>query len=160
MACIRRSSFCCLSVSFGCFPRNFPLARAMAIPSRVRIRIRSGKSVQLWYNKCIALPDSSDRLIQTWTLPVCAGQAMICVDTIRRDTKIGERRFLYSQILFVSRVTCISDKGVCHKECVRLRSLHCKSNRTIHKRQALFKFPDVLLPAQNRPLNDLHTDTR
>jgi hypothetical protein len=37
--CIRRSSFCCLSDSFGCLPRSLPFARAIAIPSRVRSRI-------------------------------------------------------------------------------------------------------------------------
>jgi hypothetical protein len=43
-SCIRRNSRCCLVESFGCFPRNFPLALAMAIPSRVRIRIRSASN--------------------------------------------------------------------------------------------------------------------
>ncbi len=31
VVCIRVNSFCCFSVSFGCSPRSFPLARAMAI---------------------------------------------------------------------------------------------------------------------------------
>ena len=31
---MRQSSRCCLSDSLGCFPRSFPLARAMAMPSR------------------------------------------------------------------------------------------------------------------------------
>ena len=35
VACMLQSSRCCLSDSFGCLPRNFPLARAMAMPSRV-----------------------------------------------------------------------------------------------------------------------------
>ena len=35
LACMRQSSRCCLSDSLGCLPRNFPLARAMAMPSRV-----------------------------------------------------------------------------------------------------------------------------
>ena len=30
--------------SLGCLPRNFPLARAMAIPSRVRMRMRSASN--------------------------------------------------------------------------------------------------------------------
>jgi len=38
--CIRQSSFCCFSDSFGCLLRSLPLARALAIPSRVRFRIR------------------------------------------------------------------------------------------------------------------------
>ena len=35
MACMRQSSRCCLSDSLGCLSRSFPLARAMAMPSRV-----------------------------------------------------------------------------------------------------------------------------
>ena len=42
VACMRQSSRCCLSDSLGCLPRNFPLARAMAMPSRVRMRIEIG----------------------------------------------------------------------------------------------------------------------
>ena len=38
---MRQSSRCCRSDRLGCLPRNFPLARAMAIPSRVRMRMRS-----------------------------------------------------------------------------------------------------------------------
>ena len=34
VACMRQSSRCCRSESLGCLPRNFPLARAMAMPSR------------------------------------------------------------------------------------------------------------------------------
>ena len=41
---MRISSFCCFSDSFGCLPRSLPLARAMAIPSRVRILIRSASN--------------------------------------------------------------------------------------------------------------------
>ena len=41
VACMRQSSRCCRSDSLGCLPRNFPLARAMAMPSRVRMRMRS-----------------------------------------------------------------------------------------------------------------------
>ncbi len=37
---MRQSSRCCRSDSLGCLPRNFPLARAMAMPSRVRMRMR------------------------------------------------------------------------------------------------------------------------
>ena len=42
VACMRQSSRCCLSDSLGCLPRNFPLARAMAMPSRVRMRDEIG----------------------------------------------------------------------------------------------------------------------
>ena len=42
VACMRQSSRCCRSDSLGCLPRNFPLARAMAMPSRVRMRIEIG----------------------------------------------------------------------------------------------------------------------
>ena len=38
---MRQSSFLCLSGSFGVFPRSFPPAPAMAMPSRVRIRMGS-----------------------------------------------------------------------------------------------------------------------
>src|ERR1700677_300193 len=41
---MRHSSFCCLSDSFGDLPRSLPLARAMAMPSRVRRRIRSASN--------------------------------------------------------------------------------------------------------------------
>ena len=41
MPAIRASSRCCLADSFGCLPRSLPLARATAMPSRVRIRSRS-----------------------------------------------------------------------------------------------------------------------
>ena len=41
VACMRQSSRCCRSESLGCLPRNFPLARVMAMPSRVRMRMRS-----------------------------------------------------------------------------------------------------------------------
>ena len=41
VACMRQSSRCCRSESLGCLPRNFPLARAISIPSRVRKRMRS-----------------------------------------------------------------------------------------------------------------------
>ena len=41
---MRHSSRCCLSDSLGCLPRNFPLARAMAMPSRVRMRMRSASN--------------------------------------------------------------------------------------------------------------------
>ena len=41
VACLRQSSRCCRSDSLGCLPRNVPLARAMAMPSRVRMRMRS-----------------------------------------------------------------------------------------------------------------------
>ena len=34
VACMRQSSRCCRSDSLGCLPRNFPRARAMAMPSR------------------------------------------------------------------------------------------------------------------------------
>jgi hypothetical protein len=40
-ACMRRSSACCLAESLGWRPRSLPLARATAMPSRVRIRSRS-----------------------------------------------------------------------------------------------------------------------
>lgn len=40
-SCIRHNSFCWRSVSFGFSPRNLPLARAMAIPSRVLSLMRS-----------------------------------------------------------------------------------------------------------------------
>ncbi len=42
--CIRRSSLCCLSDGFGFFPRSFPLASAIAMPSRVRILTRSASN--------------------------------------------------------------------------------------------------------------------
>ena len=38
---MRRSSACCLAESLGWRPRSLPLARATAMPSRVRIRSRS-----------------------------------------------------------------------------------------------------------------------
>lgn len=41
LACMRRSSTCCLGDSLGDRPRSRPLARAMAMPSRVRSRSRS-----------------------------------------------------------------------------------------------------------------------
>jgi hypothetical protein len=41
---MRRNSLCCLSDSFGDLPRNFPLAWAIAMPSRVRRRIRSASN--------------------------------------------------------------------------------------------------------------------
>ena len=41
VSCIRRSSFCRRSESLGCLPRSLPRARAMAMPSRVRNRMRS-----------------------------------------------------------------------------------------------------------------------
>ena len=44
VACMRQSSRCCRSDSLGCLPRNFPLARAMAMPSRVRMRMRSASN--------------------------------------------------------------------------------------------------------------------
>ncbi len=33
VSCIRQSSFCCYSDSFGCFPRSLPFAFAIAMPS-------------------------------------------------------------------------------------------------------------------------------
>ena len=44
VACMRQSSRCCRSESLGCLPRNFPLSRAMAMPSRVRSRMRSASN--------------------------------------------------------------------------------------------------------------------
>ena len=44
VACMRQSSRCCRSDSLGCLPRNFPLARAMAMPSWVRMRMRSASN--------------------------------------------------------------------------------------------------------------------
>ena len=44
VACIRQSSRCYRSVSLGCLPRNFPLARTMAMPSRVRMRLRTASN--------------------------------------------------------------------------------------------------------------------
>ena len=41
VSCIRLSSRCCSGDSFGWRPRSLPSALATAIPSRVRIRIRS-----------------------------------------------------------------------------------------------------------------------
>src|ERR1700758_60491 len=41
VAAIRASSRCCRADSFGCLPCSLPLARATAMPSRVRIRSRS-----------------------------------------------------------------------------------------------------------------------
>ena len=42
--CIRASSSCWRSESLGCLPRSLPLERAMAMPSRVRWRIRSASN--------------------------------------------------------------------------------------------------------------------
>ena len=42
VACMRQSSRCCRSDSLGCLPRNYPLVRATAMPSRVRMRMRIG----------------------------------------------------------------------------------------------------------------------
>ena len=44
LACMRVSSFRCFSESLGCLPRNLPLARATAILSRARRRIRSASN--------------------------------------------------------------------------------------------------------------------
>src|SRR6476620_11148464 len=41
---MRRSSFCCRSDSLGCLPLSLPRARATAMPSRVRSRIRSASN--------------------------------------------------------------------------------------------------------------------
>ena len=44
VSCIRHSSLCCLAESLGRLPLSFPLARAMAMPSRVRRRIKSASN--------------------------------------------------------------------------------------------------------------------
>ena len=44
VACMRQSSRCCPTDSLGCLPCNFPLARAMAMPLRVRRRVRSASN--------------------------------------------------------------------------------------------------------------------
>lgn len=44
VACMRQGSRCCRSDSLGCSPRNFPLARAMAMLSRVHMRMRSASN--------------------------------------------------------------------------------------------------------------------
>ena len=41
VACLRQSNLCFRSDSVGSLPRNFPLSRAMAMTSRVRMRMRS-----------------------------------------------------------------------------------------------------------------------
>lgn len=48
MSYIRRSSFCWRSDSLGFLPRNFPLARATAMPSRVRSLIRATDGSMVW----------------------------------------------------------------------------------------------------------------
>ena len=44
VACMRQSSRCCQSDRLGCLPRNAPLVRAMAMPSLVRVRMRSASN--------------------------------------------------------------------------------------------------------------------
>jgi len=44
VSCMRRSSRRCFSESLGCLPRSLPRARAIAMPSRVRRRIRSASN--------------------------------------------------------------------------------------------------------------------
>ena len=44
VACMRQGSRCCRSEILGCLPRNFHLARAMALALRVRMQMRSASN--------------------------------------------------------------------------------------------------------------------
>lgn len=78
VACMHPRSFCCFSDSFGCFPRDLPLARLM-----------------------YPLTHGSNGLIRARALTVGGDQAGVSADEIFRDIQVQKCPPLRRQILFV-----------------------------------------------------------
>lgn len=57
------------------------------MPSRVRIGNRSSKSVELRHHERVARTHRSQRLIEAGTFALCAADAMVDVDAIRRNAE-------------------------------------------------------------------------
>ena len=144
VACMRQSSRCCLSESLGCLPRNFPLVRAMSIPSRVRKRMRSASN--------------SAKVARAGSGAGGAGEAVIGVDAILGHAKLPEPLALGRQILPVGGTGRVSDEDCRHGGSVRIGSRFRNCFRTIHMRRSWLRFGGGRRDRLCRPLDDPLTD--
>ena len=57
---------------------------------------------------------SGKRLIQAWSYPVCAGQTVICIYSIRSNTEFRDGCPLGGEALLVCQATGVANECFCH----------------------------------------------
>jgi hypothetical protein len=124
---MRHSSACCLGDSFGRRPRSFPLARATAMPSRVRIRTKNSAKVED-VEEHLAHRVGGVVVVPAERRPDVAGSEVVAdrasgtervsrssFDTrVLGDTQLGQSLALGGAGLGVGAAACVADQSVGH----------------------------------------------
>ena len=88
--------------------------RSKIIPDSARIEDGASKAVELRHNERIAAAHSGQRLVKAGPCTLCAGEAVIGVDTIHCNAELLQGILLSGEVLLVRRAASIANERVRH----------------------------------------------